>query len=62
MPEDKGESLGIGVVPMGLVVGGMAYADGQLDSDDLLGRSVSEPSSVSAYASIASMSTLRRRE
>ena len=48
LPVDETATLGIGVVPMGLVVDGVVYADGQLDPADLLARSATEPVTTSA--------------
>lgn len=41
-------NLGIGVVPMGLVVGGVVYPDGELDPAELLERAAHETVSTSA--------------
>ena len=48
LPEKMAASLGIGVVPMGLVLGGIVYRDGQLDPAELLMRSASEAVTTSA--------------
>lgn len=48
LPEGEAASLGIRVVPMGLVVGGVVYADDQIDPDDLLARSANERVTTSA--------------
>lgn len=48
LPPSASERLGIGVVPMTLVLGGLVYSDGDLTPDELVGRAAHEAVSTSS--------------
>jgi fatty acid-binding protein DegV len=48
LPLTAAERLGIGVVPMTLVLGGLVYADGDLSPEELISRAAHESVSTSS--------------